>query len=183
MIAFILDRFNLLKKYTGSSLRDVVSSLLKPQQEYYISKLAPPVQQRFRDLIKAIEATGYSVILTSSTRPFSYGSIDGSHPWGIGVDMNLQKGTSLWRSTTKGGTKQSWEATGVPQIIRSLGFRWGGDFVGGSFPVDLVHVDLKNVYDTNHLKQLAIAKYGSNLTSMDISGVEFVSWTRNRLTT
>lgn len=173
MIAFILDRFNLLKKYTGSSLRDVVSSLLKPQQEYYISKLAPPVQQRFRDLIKKIEATGYSVIITSGTRTFkNQGDTSSGHPWGIAIDYNLQKGTRWWRKATP---YQDWELTGVPAIIRAEGFRTGVDFTSYGPNRDPVHIDLKNVYDTNQLRQLAIAQYGSDLTSMNISGVEFVS--------
>jgi len=89
--------------------------------------LHPKVQARFLALLKAIEARGYRVILTSSYRA---GGTD-PHAYGLALDMNIiHVATGRHYGMHVGITaKEAWEATGVPTLIRSLGFRWGGDFV------------------------------------------------------
>lgn len=180
MITVILNRLGYLKKMIGFSLREIVNKALKPEQELFISQLAPSAQPIFREFIRRVEALGYSVIITSAVRTFKNQAGQGgdnarvgysTHEYGLATDINLQKGTSYWRKSTP---KSEWEATGVPAIARSLGMRWGGDFQsykGG----DEVHFDLKDKYDINTLRARAINYYGTNLASIDENGVKFVS--------
>lgn len=179
VLTYVLNKLGYLKKLTGFTIRDIISKALKPEQEVFIGKLSPSAQDKFREFIRRSEAKGYTVIITSGVRTFKNQSQQGgdnarvgysTHEYGLAIDVNLQSGTSYWRKST---SKEDWEATGVPKIARDLGMRWGGDFTsykGG----DEVHFDLKNLYDINTLRSRAVHKYGTDLASIDKSGVEFV---------
>lgn len=126
------------------------------QQERQIKTLNPAVQNRFRELIKAIEAKGYNVIITSPYRSINKQqrlfeerktTVPGGHSthnYGIAIDINAQKNTKWYGLNT---SKGEWEKTGIPALIRSYGFRWGGDFSA----YDPVHIDLANKYNVNKL--------------------------------
>lgn len=79
-------------------------------------------------------------------------------------DINATNGTSYLR---KASSKEAWEATGIPNIARDMGIRWGGDF---KTYYDPVHFDLGNDYDVKHLKELAFEQFGTNWN--DIKGNE-----------
>lgn len=125
-----------------------------------LRNLHPQVQARFLALFKAIEALGYDVIMTSGHRsadtPPSY------HYFGLAQDVNIIHRRTKQQYGLKAGrtSKAEWEATGVPALIRRMGFRWGGDFtmpVSDHYPhgIDPVHIDLGGRYPIAPLRVLA----------------------------
>lgn len=146
----------------------IVDKVLDKEQEVVIQKLNPAVRQKFRSLITAIERLGYKVVLTSGYRDLekqaSLKSDNKSnakagfspHNYGIAIDLNLYKGGKHYKKATP---RKEWEATGVPALAESMGFRWGGKFSGYE---DNVHFDLANKYNTAQLHTKAIAQFGTN---------------------
>lgn len=148
---------------------------LNAQQWSYIRRLNPKAKQKFKDFIKAIEdGLGYSVIITSGYRTFEkqqslYDSGQTTarggrsyHNYGMAIDINAVKlGTWL----RMGSSKIAWEESGIPQLAKNMGLRWGGDF---SNFYDPVHFDLGNDYNLNDLEQTAYQLYGQNPS--DIKG-------------
>jgi len=100
--------------------------------------LRPDVRQHFINFIKEIEARGYRVIVTDSTRTKAQQAAHhktdprnpasgGTHINKTALDINIitPSGTQLKKSTPKA----IWEATGIPQLAKNkYGMRWGGDF-------------------------------------------------------
>ena len=143
--------------------------LLSYQQERYIKNLNSKVRRKFRKLINRIQKeTGYKVIITSGYRDFAHQERlkrensknakagFSEHNYGIALDFVAIKGTHRLRKST---SKREWEQTGIPQIAKSMGFRWGGDFKGYHDPV---HFGLGHIYDTSKLKEKAHSKFGYN---------------------
>jgi hypothetical protein len=51
------------------------------------------------------------------------------HVKGKAIDLNLyQKGWFPRNFLKKSDTKSAWEKTGVPEIAKNMGLKWGGDF-------------------------------------------------------
>lgn len=128
--------------------------------EGHLSSLMCIVRDRFETLISAIEERGYTVIVTSSYRSaakqaelYKDKSMHKSsiakpgksqHQVRIAIDINIKKDGKQWMKGTK---KQDWEATGIPELAKNLGFRWGGNFS----KYDPVHFDLKDDFSANKL--------------------------------
>jgi len=146
--------------------KQILSFILSKEQEYFIKDLHPKAQDIFRKFIKLIEAKGYNVIINSGYRTFSEQSklkkensknaTPGSsmHNYGFAIDINLQKGTGLWK---KEDSDEHWLKTGVPQLAKELGLRWGGDYKGYQ---DAVHFDI--AMDAGKLLTLAYKQFGTN---------------------
>ncbi len=128
--------------------------------ELHIMNLMCTVRDRFNDLTKKINESGYEVILTSSYRTSAeqkklynaYKNQSGGraaksskHTLKIAVDLNLKKNGVLLK---KSSSREEWEASGIPAIAKNMGFRWGGDFIGNYDPV---HFDLGNDFTVNNL--------------------------------
>lgn len=126
----------------------------------HIISLMCLTRSRFAELVQHIEDSGYEVIITSSYRTSEkqqelYKQLKNQengraakkskHEYGIAIDINLKKGSKLWKKST---AKSEWEATGVPGLAKKLGFRWGGDFSGNFDPV---HFDLGKDFSVNKL--------------------------------
>ena len=92
----------------------------------------------FEALFKAIEKeTAYRVLVTSGYRSYedqvllkkqnSKNATPGRspHQYKRAMDINLISVNGLIR---KSDSKETWIATGVPQLAKERGFRWGGDF-------------------------------------------------------
>jgi hypothetical protein len=135
------------------------SSTTIPEKWALARNLHPQAQARFLKLLQAIEAAGYRVVLTSSYRPGQ----DSYHGFGLALDLNIVHiATGKWFKMAT--DKATWEATGVPALIRAHGFRWGGDFVTrwkdlqGNWHAayDPVHVDLGSVYSMTKLRAAAL---------------------------
>lgn len=154
--------------------RKIFTVLLTSQQEYYIKDLHPKVQNEFRRFVRRVEKdTGYKIIFTSGYRTFAEQQkeyeADSSnaapgysfHEFGMASDINATNGTDYLR---KGSSKEAWEKSGIPQIAREMGFRWGGDFASYYDPV---HFDRGNDYDVNTLRELAINQFGSNWNDIE----------------
>jgi hypothetical protein len=76
---------------------------------------------RFTALFAAFEARGYKVVITSTVRPG-----EGRHGSAHACDVNvLDKHGKQFKMATP---KAEWEATGLPALAISMGFRWGGNF-------------------------------------------------------
>lgn len=142
---------------------------LSTAQQDAVNELHPAVRDRFARLIGDIESkTDWKVTVTSAYRSYaeqaalkaqnaSNASAGNSyHNFGMALDINLTKDKTTLR---KASSKSDWEKSGVPQIARAAGFRWGGDFSNYHDPI---HFDLGNKYSIEKLKQLAVAQFGSN---------------------
>ena len=143
--------------------------ILKPEQEKHIAKLHRKAKFIFEKFIDRVEKeTGYNIIITDSYRTFADQKIEHDldprnpepgyslHNFGMGLDLNATDGLSYLR---KASSKEAWENTGIPQIAREMGIKWGGDFV---YYHDPVHFDLSHDYDVNQLRELAISQYGTD---------------------
>lgn len=99
---------------------------------------------RFANFIGLVNKSGYSVIINSTSRTFEEQTLlnlqnplnaspgTSSHEQDRAIDMNIIKdGNVLMKSSSK----LQWEGTGVPQIARQLGLKWGGDFKNYHDPV------------------------------------------------
>ena len=158
--------------------------LLAAHHEAHINELHPAVQDRFRELIAAVESSGYNEVITSGYRTFEKQAAlykenpanaqpgRSAHNYGLALDINLQQGVNLWR---KASAKAAWEQTGVPAIAKRLGFRWGGDFTSSYDPV---HVDvLPSATAAAYMDRLyrqAQAQFGSDLSNMQGNRITLV---------
>jgi len=150
--------------------------LLAAHHEAHLNDLHPDVQDRFRELIAAVENSGYNVVITSGYRSFEKQAAlykenpanaqpgRSPHNYGLALDINLQQSVSWWR---KASTKAEWEQTGVPAMAKRLGFRWGGDFATFHDPI---HFDVlpsaTAVAYMDKLYRQAQAQFGSDLSTM-----------------
>ncbi|MCH2044822.1 MAG: M15 family metallopeptidase [Saprospiraceae bacterium] len=135
--------------------------------EKFLSIMHPSVEDRFRELVYKMEQKGYTVIPTSSYRTFAHQARlyaennknarpgRSRHNYGFALDINLRKNGVQIR---KASPIAEWEATGIPQIARQLGFTWGGDFASYHDPV---HFAI-NEPSTDELYQKAVAQFGSD---------------------
>lgn len=136
------------------------STTLPPRWEK-LNELHPQARSRFLSLFQAIEASGYQVVITSVWRL----GTDDYHGFGLAVDYNLIRlSDGQWFRAADKFEKATWEATGVPAILRAHGFRWGGDFTTpykfqGEWRdgYDPIHADLGLVYPIAPLRAKAVA--------------------------
>ena len=149
--------------------------LLSAEQELYIRNLHPKVQDKFRRFIRRVEnETGYSVIITDGNRsyedqlkehnadPTNVPKPGGSlHGYGMAIDINATNGTTYLR---KSSSIDAWNKSGIPQIAKEMGFKWGGDYLSYHDPI---HFDLGNDYDIDYLIGLAQSQFGSDWQKMD----------------
>jgi hypothetical protein len=84
---------------------------------------------------------------SSNPKPAKSGT--STHNAGIGFDFNprLDDGTTLMLASPK----QQWEDSGVVQIGKALGMRWGGDFTSNYDPI---HFDIGNRVTLNDRKYM-----------------------------
>jgi len=151
----------------GGALLLMATPTTIPDRWALARQLHPQVQARFLGLLKAIEARGYRIMLTSAYRA----GMDDPHGYGLALDMNIVHIATGQQYGAKVGLtkKEDWEATGIPALIRELGFRWGGDFVTPWLGLDKkmhpgydpVHVDVCNRYKPSELHAVALKLAGS----------------------
>ncbi|MCH2045976.1 MAG: M15 family metallopeptidase [Saprospiraceae bacterium] len=156
IVLSLKKKVNKIPKYTFS-----------PEQEKFLSILHPSVENRFRELTHKMQQKGWEVIFTSSYRTFAHQARlyaennqnakagRSRHNYGFAIDINLRKDGVQLR---KASSKAKWEATGIPQMARQLGFTWGGDFPNYHDPVHFA-INQPSIDD---LYQKAIAQFGAN---------------------
>lgn len=120
----------------------------------------PAFKDRFTAFVNAINKAGYWVIITDGgNRSYAKqaalrmsnkkNALPGTskHGKGAAIDLNLinkQTGEYYQMKTSK----EKWVATGIPGIAKSLGLKWGGDFVGYH---DNVHFEIESILETDML--------------------------------
>ena len=167
-VGFLLftDKGKKIISETSEKGDQAVKFFLNMDHKLFINDLNPAVQNKFTNLIQAIQDRGYNVLITSGYRSFKKQSDlhqenkknakpgYSLHNYGLAIDLNLQKGVKLWKKNTD---RQAWIDTGIPDLAKKLGFRWGGDFKSYYDPI---HFDIN--YDTTKLLSQAKNKFGSD---------------------
>ena len=153
-----------------------------------LDNLDQEVKEKFLDLIKKINDKGYRVTIGSTYRDFDkqekeylknpLATIPGDslHNSALAIDFSITGGDPEV-TLDKDSSKEAWEATGVPKLIKESGFRWGGDFNNNYDPI---HADLKDKgfdkFDKNNLSDeqkkirerwREIKKKGKNIDGFD----------------
>lgn len=154
--------------------KEKIMSIISPPklseaQKKFIQELHPAARDKFARLVADIEKkTGWRVTINSGYRSYAEQAVEyqansknakpgySYHNYGLALDLNVSKGKVM---LMKNSSDAEWEASGVPALARSMGFRWGGDLTGYQ---DAVHFDLGNKYDINKLRQLAVSQFGTN---------------------
>ena len=140
---------------------------------YHLKQLNPVARKKFEQLIAAIQAKGYTVKVNSSYRSFARQNQIKNNPndpdhdpnaatpgysyhnWGLALDLQVSKdGVTYGKSTSDA----LWLATGIPQLAKTLGMRWGGDAFGSY--QDAVHFDYP-VKDSATLLAMAKQQFGT----------------------
>lgn len=105
----------------------------------HLNKLRQDVKLKYTNFLNDIQRLGYTPVIIDSVRTEKeqnfYHRQDkrnppaghSSHEIGIAIDMNLYQGKKVFSKHTP---KDVWLNTGVPQLAKEYGFRWGGDFKG-----------------------------------------------------
>jgi hypothetical protein len=143
---------------------EMANIILKSNQEAYVKKLHPEVQNKFRAFIKETEDSGWTVIPTSGYRSVQEQVVlhnknksnakpgKSSHNYGLALDINASKGT-VWLK--KASSEAAWVNSGIPAIAKKHGLTWVYRF--GSY-VDPVHFYYKA--DTAKLLERGLSIYG-----------------------
>jgi hypothetical protein len=97
-------------------------------------------QITFNNFISAVESeTEWNVNITSGKRtpeqqaelkrqnPKNASAYNSKHVYGLAIDINLYSTYTL-QYIRKADTKATWLSTGVPEIAKRFGLKWGGDF-------------------------------------------------------
>lgn len=157
-----------LSKTLTTTLNDISSNVNSTviqssgnQNTHLLNKYQPTVRGRFIQLINTINQHGYKVIITSTKRTSEEQKAlwlksqnntvlkaarpgHSLHERGLSIDLNLvsSSGTIITsRSTTVTINRNVWLSTGVPQLAKVLGFKWGGDSF--TFNYDPVHFEIE----------------------------------------
>jgi hypothetical protein len=174
---------SLLDTYPGDSIIESGNINM-----WVLNDLPAGNRKKFVQLINAINARGYKVAIKDADagmrtyeRQVALHRANGNnakpgnsrHEIGRALDINLiNKGTG--RQYRKADSKYEWTLTGVPQLAKSFGFKWGGDFNGYNDPVHFEIADsvasggttVETVYETRqkpvHSKALDTDKIFSN---------------------
>jgi hypothetical protein len=121
----------------------IIYYLTKPiarnTNEQHIQKMDASVRNTIRNFLKDIEDLGYTPKIRDSTRTYEqqayYKRLDprnasaghSSHEIGIAIDLDVYKGKNVLSKRTP---KSVWIASGIPEIAKYYGIRWGGNFKG-----------------------------------------------------
>ena len=133
-----------------------------------MASLHPEAKERFLKFINTVEKGGYTVFLTSGYRSFQKqkelrdqfeaGKVPAAarpgysyHNYGLAIDLNLIRNGKRYGLRTP---REDWIKTGVPEVAKRMGLRWGGDFK------DNVHFDYP-IYTTAVLLEKAKKQFGS----------------------
>ena len=133
----------------------ILSYLLKPLKrsgnEAHIQAMEPLIRNKVRNFLSDIEALGYTPKIRDSVRSYEqqayYKKQDSrnaapghsSHEVGIAIDMDIYKGNRVFSKKTP---RNAWVNTGVPELAKKYGIRWGGNFRG--YP-DNNHFDFSKI--------------------------------------
>jgi hypothetical protein len=168
----IIDKLNLLDQLNDVAKPIFGNFLNRIQTELFLDIRINCVYDSYADSLKLHE-------LDSRNPLYNF------HEFGLAVDMNIIKDFGIVgkeRTFLKKDTSEDWDLTGVPQLAKECGVRWGGDF---STYHDPVHWDIASkfgtdVYDVlNKMIALAKKQFGEDLSTCrlnktDLSSLPFV---------
>lgn len=147
------------KKMKPVATRTVVNAKL-------LDTLHPKYKDRFYKFIKRLTDLGYKVQINSVYRDFVSQAKQkkadkrnaspglSKHNYGLAVDLQLSKGGKVFGKNTP---LKTWINTGVPNLAKSMGLEWGGNFPG--YP-DAVHFAVAGI-DTSTLQKLAYKQFNT----------------------
>lgn len=105
----------------------------------FLRDLSPSVRRKFILFLEEIKRLGYTPVIRESVRSAKQQNIyhrqdprnppagGSSHEIGLAIDMDIYKNGVVYSKRTP---KDLWLKTGVPQLAKDLGIRWGGNFKG-----------------------------------------------------
>ncbi len=162
------------RKQLKAVAKDTLDYMFSDNITYHLNQLNPAVRKKFEQFIAKIQAMGYKVQINSSYRSFSrqkdikYNPNDPSfdpnaaepgysaHNWGVALDLQVTKNGKTYSKST---SDAEWLSTGIPQLAKSLGMRWGGTDFGTGYQ-DAVHFDLMTMAPATLLAQ-AYKQFGT----------------------
>jgi hypothetical protein len=157
----------------GSITNAVSQPLLRASLEAFIQNLHYAYQDSFRNLISSFETQNpqYQILITSGYRSWAEQATlyaqnpsnakpgYSTHNYGIAIDVNITD-TSGNVLINKASSNTTWINSGWVQLVKSLGFTWGGTSFGEYR--DPVHAGLDDNFDKNVLYSMSILQFGSN---------------------
>jgi hypothetical protein len=153
---------------TYTLTRKAMDIIINENQKKHLESLHQRVKPIFERFIKELKKRGFDVYITSSYRTFEkqaelkkLNSKNASpglspHNYGMAIDINVRDGLTWLR---KASSKEDWEKSGIPEIARSMGIRWGGDF---RTYYDPIHFDVL-VMPTKELQKIAQKQFGTDV--------------------
>jgi hypothetical protein len=150
------------------SAAEILTSQNLSSESQIINGLHPVARKKFIEFLNVLRKNGYMITLTSGYRSFQKqkklreqfdrGEIPAAarpglsyHNYGLAIDINMERAGKQYKLHT---LKEDWERTGVPEVARRLGLRWGGTFN------DNVHFDYP-IATTAVLLEKAKRQFGS----------------------
>ena len=140
---------------------------------YHLNQLNPVVRKKFADFIAKIQEKGYKVQVNSSYRSFSNQALQkladpnaatpgfSTHNYGLATDLQVSKNGVTYGKKTSDAL---WNSTGIPQIAKSMGMRWGGEAFGDDYQ-DAVHFDIL-LKPTSELLAMAKKQFGNDVSKI-----------------
>lgn len=165
-------------KVIESNVSDVAILDSGNQNTHLLESYSPEVKSRFIQLINAINARGYKVIVNSTKRSFQqqlalYNSQKNNstlraaapghstHEKGLSMDLNLINESG--QVITGKFNQVAWLSTGIPQLAKILGFKWGGDAFTNNY--DPVHFQLITI-KTQSEEKIAQSLYKERMVAV-----------------
>lgn len=154
------------RRQLKQAVLDLNDYLFTDNISYHIKQLNPAYQKLFADFVAKIIKMGYKVQINSSYRDFlkqaqqhkddARNAPAGSsmHNYGLALDLQVSKNGKVYGKST---SDAEWLSTGIPQLAKSMGLEWGGDFVGYQ---DAVHFSVKG-FTGAQLQALAYKQFGT----------------------
>jgi len=104
-----------------------------------VNKLHPSARDKFKEFMsRAEKELGIKFLLTSGYRTFEHqarlkkqnpknaSAGNSSHNYGFALDLNIVDKNG--RQLMKKDSTADWKASGIVDIAKNMGFKWGGDF-------------------------------------------------------
>lgn len=111
-----------------------------------VNKLHPLARNKFKEFMsRAEKELGLKFILTSGYRTFEHqarlkkqnsknaSAGHSSHNYGFALDMNIINKNG--RQLMKKDSTADWKASGIVDLAKNMGFKWGGDFASYHDPI------------------------------------------------
>jgi len=170
LTTFVVAIAFIYKRQIKGAVKDIINYAFSKEQEFFLTDLHSEYKKVFRSFISDVDTKlGYKTLITSGYRSFkkqselkaenSSNASPGKsmHNYGLAIDINLiskRDGHQLRKSSSSA----DWEKTGIVELAKSYGLKWGGAGAFGSYH-DPVHFEIPLGGDK--LYGQAIKQFGS----------------------